>query len=63
MFNLNNLNYYWVILNIQHHCPNPKDHSFSKHPQLLSLDKTKDEKIEVKHGSVFGTPCTSEAVD
>ena len=49
MFNLNFLNYYLVNLHIQHHFLNPQDLSFSKHPQLLSLDLSKAEKIEENH--------------
>ena len=45
-FNLHFLSYYLLNLHIQHHFLNPHDLSFSKHPQLLSLDQPKAEKIE-----------------
>ena len=45
-FNLHFLSYYLVNFHIQHHFLNPHDLSFSKHPQLLSLDQPKAEKIE-----------------
>ena len=48
-FNPHFLSYYLVNLHIQHHFLNPHDLSFSKHPQLLSLDQPKAEKIEENH--------------
>ena len=45
-FNLHFLSYYLLNLHTQHHFLNPHDLNFSKHPQLLSLDQPKAEKIE-----------------
>ena len=64
MFNLDFLSYYLVNLHIQHHFQNPQDLSFSKHPQLLSLDLSKAEKIEENHGEVRNNkPFTATLAD
>ena len=49
MFSLNFLSYYLVNLHIQHHFLNPQDLGFSKHPQHLTLDQGKADKIKENH--------------